>query len=79
MIQRKDVLLIAVVVIFAGIISLTVSTIFFTSSKQRNLKAETVQPITAEFQRPDEEVFNDKAINPTQLIHIGDSTNPQPF
>jgi hypothetical protein len=77
--KRKDTLVIVVIAIFAGIISLTISKIFFTSSKERNLTAETVQPITAEFQKPDEAVFNDKAINPTKLIQIGDSTNQQPF
>ena len=77
--QRKDVLVIAVVVIFAGIVSLTISKIFFTSGKQRNLTAEVAQPISSEFQKPDAAVFNDQAINPTKLIQIGDSTNPQPF
>lgn len=77
--KRKDTLIIIVIAIFAGAISFTVSKIFFTSSKERNLTAETVQPITAEFQKPDPSVFNDKAINPTKLIRIGDSTNQQPF
>lgn len=77
--QKKDLLLIIVVAVFAGIFSLTISKIFFTSGKQRNLKAETVQPIKAEFQKPDPEVFNSQAIDPTKLIQIGDSTNPQPF
>lgn len=77
--QRKDVVLIVAVIIFAGIVSLLVSKVFLTSSEQKNLTAEVVQPITSEFQKPDEAVFNDQAINPTKLIQIGDSTNPQPF
>lgn len=79
MIQRKDLLLIIVVAVFAGMFSLIVSRIFFTSSKQRNLQAETVQPVTADFQTPDPAVFNSQAIDPTKLIQIGDNTNPQPF
>lgn len=79
MIQRKDLLVIAVVAIFAGVFSITVSKIFFTSSKQRNLKAEVVQPITTDFQTPDPAVFNGQAIDPTKLIQIGKSTNPEPF
>lgn len=77
--KRKDIALVIIVAVFAGIVSLVISKIFFTSSGQRNLQAEVVQPITTDFQKPDPEVFNDKAINPTQLIQIGDTTNPQPF
>ena len=72
-------MLIVIVVIFAGIVSLVISKIFFTSSGQRNLQAEVVQKISTDFEKPDPSVFNDQAINPTQLIQIGDSTNPQPF
>jgi hypothetical protein len=77
--KRKDIMLIVIVVIFAGIVSLVISKIFFTSSGQRNLQAEVVQQISTDFEKPDPSVFNDQAINPTQLIQIGDSTNPQPF
>jgi len=78
-IKKKDLTLIIIVAIFAGIISFLVSKVFFTSSSQRNLKAETVQAISTDFQKPDPAVFNEKAINPTKLIRIGDSNNPQPF
>lgn len=79
MIQRKDMMAIVVVAIFAGVFSLVISKIFFTSSNQRNLTAETVQSITTDFQKPDPAVFNDQAIDPTRLIHIGESNNQQPF
>lgn len=79
MIQRKDMMLIVVVAIFAAVFSVIISKIFFTSSSQRNLTAETVQPITANFQQPDPAVFNSQAIDPTKLIQIGESNNPQPF
>lgn len=78
--QRKDITLIVVVVIFAGVFSLVVSKFFFTTDKQENLTAEVVQEITSDFDvQPDKSVFNERAINPTKLIQIGDSTNPQPF
>lgn len=77
--QRKDILTLVVIGVVAGIISLAVSKVFFASSKSRNLTAETVQPISSDFQEPDKEVFNSQAIDPTQLIKIGDTNNPQPF
>lgn len=78
MMKQKDIVLIAIVIVFAGIASLVISNIFF-SPDNKSLSAEVVDPITSEFQEPDEKVFNNKAINPTQLIEIGDSKNTQPF
>lgn len=77
--KQKDIALIIAVAFFAGIFSLIVSKFFFTSGENRNLKAEVVQPISAEFNPPDKRVFNDKAINPTKLIQIGENNNKQPF
>lgn len=77
--KQKDIVLIIVVVFFAGVFSLLISKVFFTSGANRNLTAEVVEPISENFEQPDKRVFNDKAINPTKLIQIGDSTNPQPF
>lgn len=79
MIKQKDVVLIAIVVIFAGVVSVLVSNFFFTSDTNRNQKAEIVEPINADFQQPDPKTFNSDAINPTQLIEIGNSKNTQPF
>ncbi|HEX5797502.1 MAG TPA: hypothetical protein VFX86_03880 [Candidatus Saccharimonadales bacterium] len=77
--KQKDILTIAVIAIFAGVFSLVISNIFFTSGDQRKLTAETAQPITAEFKEPDKTVFNERAINPTKLIQIGNANNPEPF
>jgi hypothetical protein len=77
--KRKDILTLVIIAIFAGILSLVVSKIFFTSGNSRKLTAEIVEPISSDFQQPDTEVFNPQAIDPTQLIKIGDTNNPQPF
>jgi hypothetical protein len=79
MIKQKDVILIAIVVIFAGFVSVLISNFFFTPDANKSQKAEIVDPITADFQQPDPRTFNNDAINPTQLIEIGDSNNNQPF
>ncbi|HYF96504.1 MAG TPA: hypothetical protein VD947_00525 [Patescibacteria group bacterium] len=79
MMKQKDVVLIVIVVIFAGIVSIIATNFFFTPDNAKNLTAAVVDPITSDFQQPDERVFNSKAINPTQLIEIGDSKNTQPF
>lgn len=79
MIKKKDILLIVVIAIFAGVFSLVISNAFFTSGNERNLTAEIVQTISPEFKEPDKEVFNERAIDPTKLIEIGDTNNPEPF
>jgi hypothetical protein len=77
--KQKDIALIVLVVFFSAVISFFVSRLVFTSSSQRSLTAEVVQPIDPTFNQPDEAFFNEKSINPTQLIKIGDSNNDQPF
>lgn len=77
--KQKDILLIAVVAIFAGVVSLFVSQAMFSSGGKRQLTAEKVDTIDQSFGKPDATVFNADAINPTKLITIGDGSNPKPF
>lgn len=77
--KQQDIALIIVVAFVAGIFSLLLTQTIFVSKDSRNLSAETVEPIVAEFNVPDVKVFNKDAVNPTQLIQIGDSSNPAPF
>ena len=77
--KQKDIELIIVVAFFAAIFSLILSQTLFVGKKDRELSAEIVDPISAQFNTPDKAVFNDKAINPTELIQIGDSNKTTPF
>ncbi len=77
--KQKDYLLVAVVVIVSAVFSILLSKIVITSPKHRQQQVEVVNPITAEFNKPDAKYFNKDAINPTQLIHIGDNSNTNPF
>lgn len=76
--KQKDIALLIIVVFVAAVASFFLSGLLFSTN---NLKedVETVEPISAEFQKPDERVFNADAINPTQLIRIGGGGNEQPF
>lgn len=76
--KKQDIAIIIAVVFFAAVFSLLVSKVLFQASS-KNLTAEVVEPISPDFHQPDPRVFNDQAINPTQLIKIGDTSNPQPF
>ena len=77
--KQKDALLIIVVAVVSIILSVTVSKILIAPAKNRQQKVEVVQPISDTFNQPDAKYFNANSIDPTQLITIGNNTNPTPF
>lgn len=77
--KQKDIALIVVIVFFSGVISLLVSNAFFGSPAEREQKVEVVQPITAQFSKPDKRYFNKDAFDPTRQITIGQNANNDPF
>jgi mannitol-specific phosphotransferase system IIBC component len=77
--KQKDIALIIVIAFVGAVFSLLLTQTIFVTKKSQKLTAEVIEPITSEFKEPDRAVFNNNAINPTQLIQIGDSSNPTPF
>lgn len=77
--KQKDIALILVIVIISGLISFLASRWIFAKPADRQQKAEVVDVITSDFTEPNSKYFNANAFNPTQLIQIGNSTNPNPF
>lgn len=77
--KQKDIALIIILAVVSAIISYFVSGMFI--SKPTDLKAEVkvVEPISAEMPEVDTRYFNDKSINPTEVIKIGGQDNAQPF
>lgn len=77
--KQKDIAVIIAAGFVAAIFSLLITQAVFVPKDKKELTAEVVEPISADFREPDKAVFNPEAINPTQLIQIGDGTNPTPF
>ena len=77
--KQKDFVLIVAVALFAAVVSLLLTQAIFVSKDKKELTSEVVEPISAEFKEPDKNVFNENAVNPTQLIQIGDGDNSTPF
>ncbi len=77
--KQKDIALIILIVAIAGIFSFFISNQLFASPKNRQQEVEVVQPITADFPKPDDRYFNSGAFDPTQTITIGENANPDPF
>jgi hypothetical protein len=77
--KQKDIALVLVVVFISVVVALVVSRVLFSSPKSRQQTAEVVDKISPEFALPSTRYFNADSVNPTQLIEIGNSSNPNPF
>jgi hypothetical protein len=77
--KQKDWALVLVMAFIGAIVALLVSNMIFASPKNRHQSAEVVDPITANFPSPPSKYFNPEAINPTQPVQVGGSTNDNPF
>ncbi|MET1032950.1 MAG: hypothetical protein ABWX94_00440 [Candidatus Saccharimonadales bacterium] len=77
--KQKDIALIIVLVFVSGVVSFLLSGWIFAKPADRQQKAEIVDVITPDFSLPDTKYFNTSSIDPTQLIQIGNSNNPNPF
>lgn len=77
--KKQDLTLIIVIAVISGVISFFVAHSIFTTSQDRNVKAEIVKPITTDFTSPSTKYFNSNSIDPTQPIVIGGQANTAPF
>ena len=81
--KSKDIFSLVIIACIAAVFSMFISGKIFGGSKH-DLTAAQVQPIESSF--PDikndasyKSVFNNNALNPTQLIQIGNDQNQQTF
>lgn len=77
--KRKDIALIAFIVVISTVIAFVISNSLFSSPKKRQQQTEVVQPITTDFPQPDSHYINNQAFDPTKLITIGQNNNTDPF
>jgi len=82
--KRQNLVILIAVGIVAALISIVISGAIFGSPKSNPIMVPEVTPISPTF--PDVQhdsnytsFLNDKALDPTQLIQIGNSKNTQPF
>jgi len=77
--KQKDLTLFIVVIFFSVVLALIFSKLVISTPKNRHQQVEVIDPISANFPDADKKYFNEQSVDPTQIIHIGDSTNPEPF
>jgi hypothetical protein len=81
--KRKDLTKVIFVAVIWGIFSIIMSGIVF-KSPVKNAKVPVVKPISTSFPQVSTDnnyqaIFNTNALDPTQLIQIGNSQNNTPF
>jgi hypothetical protein len=81
--KRKDLTKVIFVAVIWGIFSVVASGIIF-KSPVKNAKVPVVKPISTSFPQVNTDsnyqaIFNNNALDPTQLIQIGNSQNNTPF
>ena len=77
--KQKDIALILIVVFISTVISFVVSSSLFSTPKANQAQVEQASVISPNFSPPNDTYFNSNSVDPTQLITIGNSTNPLPF
>lgn len=75
--RQKDLPILIFIIIFSAVFSVMI-TKFVIIRNTEPLKAEQADTISSSFEQPDNTIFNADALNPTQLIKIGDNPNAQP-
>lgn len=77
--KQKDILVIVAVAIVSLILSAVVSNAVLSRPEKTQKPVYVVDTISDDFSTVDQRYFNADSINPTKLIRIGDSANPDPF
>ena len=77
--KQKDIALIIVISFISGILSFFLTNLLITNPENRQEEVEVVEPISSTFSEPATRYFNAVAINPTQLILIGNQDTQQPL
>lgn len=82
--KQKEILIVGLTAFVTALFAFLLSGVLFGSPKKNPIKVPVVEKISSEFPSPQTDpgysvFFNDKAINPTQLIQIGGSNNTAPF
>jgi len=77
--KQKDIALVIVIAVVSAIVSFLISGKLFVTPANRQQKVEVVDVVESSFQQPSTKYFNDKAVDPTQLVQIGANNNQNPF
>lgn len=76
--KQKDIAIIVSAIILAAILSVVVSKVVFVKPSSGQ-QVDIVPSLSSSFSTPDKRYFNNKSIDLTQFITIGNNANSKPF
>lgn len=79
MLKQSDIALVILVAGLSLLVSFFVVGAIIKTPTDRSTEVEKVVVISPDFPVPDARIFNEKALNPTELIQIGPGGSEQPF
>lgn len=77
--KQEDMASLLLIVGISLIVSFIGARAILGSPDDRSKEVQIIRPIEAGIDTPSEKIFNDDAINPTELIDIGDTQTDTPF
>lgn len=77
--KQSDLAVLILVVVISLFGAYLIGNAFINTDDNRTAEVEVVAPVASEFSIPSEKVFNEKSINPTENIRVGESNQQQPF
>ncbi len=77
--RKQDIAIIVLIVAISAMAAYFIGRAIIGDPQQQSVQVPTAEPISTNVEQPDARTFNERAINPTVEINIGDSSNQQPF
>lgn len=77
--KKNDIALIILVVSMSLVVSYFTVSAFIGKPSENTQEVEKVEPVSAQLREPSKKIFNERAIDPTVVIEIGNPSNQQPF
>jgi len=77
--KQQDIAMLVLIVSISLTISYFVGNAIFGGESNRSAEVENITPISSEFPQPDEDIFNEDAINLVETITIGETSSSNPF
>lgn len=77
--KQSDIANLLIVVTISLALSFFIAGAIINTDESRSAEVEQIRPIDSSFNVPDEKIFNEDSINPTELINIGGSQSSTPF
>lgn len=77
--KRNEIALLCLIVGIVSLASYLTLNSFLAGSQPKETKVMVADKVTADVEKPTQEVFGPDAYNPTVKVRIGDQSNQQPF